>query len=156
MRKRKERSSISVGVLLSLLPSIGGERTAPAYLLASDAALLHGYAMKQIAECFAGTPAEERVIGIHVGDNVYEALSFVCYYARNVQDEYLVIPERKDGMMILETRNGIRYARPTSWLHLTRWRLTRRRNAIRKWRFQMNGHSHVSLFPGSLSSISRI
>ena len=34
----------------------GGERTAPAYLLASDAALLHGYAMKQIAECFAGTP----------------------------------------------------------------------------------------------------
>ena len=52
----------------------GGERTAPAYLLASDAALLHGYAMKQIAECFAGTPVEERVIGIHVGDNVYEAV----------------------------------------------------------------------------------
>ena len=90
----------------------GGERTAPAYLLASNAALLHGYAMKQIAECFAGTPAEERVIGIHVGDNVYEALSFVCYYARNVQDEYLVIPERKDGMMILETPkwNPIRQA----------------------------------------------
>lgn len=68
--------------------------------------------MKQIAECFAGTPAEERVIGIHVGDNVYEALSFVCYYARNVQDEYLVIPERKDGMMILETPkwNPIRQA----------------------------------------------
>ena len=58
--------------------------------------------MKKIAECFAGTPAEERVIGIHVGDNVYEALSFVCYYARNVQDEYVVIPERKDGMVILE------------------------------------------------------
>ena len=46
---------------------------------------------------------EERVIGIHVGDNVYEALSFVCYYVLNVQDEYLVIPERKDGMVILET-----------------------------------------------------
>jgi len=90
----------------------GGERTAPAYLLASDAALLHGYAMKQIAECFAGTPVEERVIGIHVGDNVYEALSFVCYYVRNVQDEYLVIPERKDGMVILETPkwNPIRQA----------------------------------------------
>ena len=90
----------------------GGVRSAPAYLLASNAALLHGYAMKQIAECFAGTPAEERVIGIHVGDNVYEALSFVCYYARNVQDEYLVIPERKDGMMILETPkwNPIRQA----------------------------------------------
>ena len=28
-------------------------------------------------------------------------LSFVCYYVRNVQDEYLVIPERKDGMVIL-------------------------------------------------------
>ena len=37
---------------------------------------------------------------------------FVCYYARNVQDEYLVIPERKDGMMILETPkwNPIRQA----------------------------------------------
>ena len=90
----------------------GGERTAPAYLLASDSVLLHGYAMKKIAECFAGTPAEERVIGIHVGDNVYEALSFVCYYARNVQDEYVVIPERKDGMVILETPkwNPIRQA----------------------------------------------
>ena len=68
--------------------------------------------MKQIAECFAGTPVEEQVIGIHVGDNVYEALSFVCYYARNVQDEYLVIPERKDGMVILETLkwNPIRQA----------------------------------------------
>ena len=50
--------------------------------------------------------------GIHVGDNVYEALSFVCYYVRNVQDEYLVIPERKDGMVILETPkwNPIRQA----------------------------------------------
>ena len=126
----------------------GGERTAPAYLLASDAALLHGYAMKQIAECFAGTPVEERVIGIHVGDNVYEALSFVCYYVRNVQDEYLVIPERKDGMVILETPkwNPIRQANF----------VTRRRNAIRKWRFRMNGHSRASLLPGSLSSISRI
>ena len=59
-----------------------------------------------------GTPVEERVIGIHVGDNVYEALSFVCYYVRNVQDEYLVIPERKDGMVILETPkwNPIRQA----------------------------------------------
>ena len=89
----------------------GGERIAPVYLLASDAALLHGYAMKQIAECFAGTPADERVVGIHVGDNVYEALSFLCYYARNVQDEYVVIPERKDGMVILET--------PVSYTHLT-------------------------------------
>lgn len=80
-----------------------GERTAPAYLLASDATLLHGYMLKQIAECFTDIPAEERVIGIHVGDNVYEALSFVCYYARNVQDEYVVIPERKEGMVILET-----------------------------------------------------
>ena len=90
----------------------GGERTAPAYLLASDAALLHGYVMRQIAECFTDIPAEERVIGIHVGDNVYEALSFVCYYARYVQDEYVVIPERKDGMVILETPkwNPIRQA----------------------------------------------
>ncbi|MFR8642069.1 MAG: hypothetical protein ACLVEE_18245 [Phocaeicola vulgatus] len=96
----------------------GGERTAPAYLLASDSVLLHGYAMKKIAECFAGTPAEERVIGIHVGYNVYEALSF-CGLLRpcNVQDEYVVIPERKDGMVILETRNGIRYGWLTSWLH---------------------------------------
>ena len=104
VRKRKE-SSIHLCWSPSVFASIdkGGERIAPVYLLASDAALLHGYAMKQIAECFAGTPAEERVIGIHVGDNVYEALSFVCYYARNVQDEYVVIPERKDGMVILET-----------------------------------------------------
>ena len=71
----------------------GGERTAPAYVLASDAALLHGYARTQNADCFAGTPVEEQVIGIHVGDNVYEALSFVCYYARNTQNEYMVIPE---------------------------------------------------------------
>ena len=34
------------------------------------------------------------------------------YYARNVQNEYLVIPERKDGMVILETPkwNPIRQA----------------------------------------------
>ena len=69
----------------------------------------------------------------------------------------LVFAESKGERKGTKTKgNGIRYARPTSWLHLTRWRLTRRRNAIRKWRFQMNGHSHVSLFPGSLSSISRI
>ena len=36
----------------------------------------------------------------------------MCYYVRNVQDEYLVIPERKDGMVILETPkwNPIRQA----------------------------------------------
>lgn len=55
---------LAVGVLLSLL-SLIREKSVPhrLTLLASDAALLHGYAIKQIAECFAGTPVEERVIG---------------------------------------------------------------------------------------------
>ena len=112
--------------------------------------------MKQIAECFAGTPVEERVIGIHVGDNVYEALSFVCYYVRNVQDEYLVIPERKDGMVILETPkwNPIRQANFVA--SLNKMAVDQAKKRFRKWRFRMNGHSRASLLPGSLSSISRI
>ena len=36
-------------------------------------------------------------------DNVYEALSFVCYYTRNVQEEYMIFLERKVGTVILET-----------------------------------------------------
>lgn len=55
-----------------------------------------------------------------------------------------------------EDINGIRSVRLTLWLHWTRWWLTKWRNAIRKWRFWMNGHSRAFLLPESLLFISRI
>ena len=57
---------------------------------------------KQIEKCFASVEKAERIIGIHVGDEVSEAFDFVCYYVRSVQDDYAVIVERRDGMVILE------------------------------------------------------
>ena len=64
---------------------------------------------------------EKRIIGIHVGDEVSEALDFICYYVRNVQDDYAVIVERKDGMVILEMLqwNPIRLANFVATLNKT-------------------------------------
>ena len=47
----------------------------------------------------------ERIIGIHVGDEVSEAFDFVCYYVRSVQDDCTVVVERKGGMVTLEMLN---------------------------------------------------
>ncbi len=80
----------------------GGEPDAPAYLLASSSPVVCGYVLKQIEKCFASVEKAERIIGIHVGDEVSEAFDFVCYYVRSVQDDYAVIVERRDGMVILE------------------------------------------------------
>ena len=83
----------------------GGEPDAPAYLLASSSPVVCGYVLKQIEKCFASVEKAERIIGIHVGDEVSEAFDFVCYYVRNVQDDCTVIVERKSGMVTLEMLN---------------------------------------------------
>lgn len=83
----------------------GGEPDAPAYLLASSSPVVCGYMLKQIEKCFASVEKEKRIIGIHVGNEVSEALDFVCYYVRSVQDDYTVIVEREGGMVILEMLN---------------------------------------------------
>ena len=83
----------------------GGEPDAPAYLLASSSPVVCGYVLKQIEKCFASVEKAERIIGIHVGDEVSEAFDFVCYYVRSVQDDYTFIVERKGGMVILEMLN---------------------------------------------------
>ena len=64
---------------------------------------------------------EKRIIGIHVGDEVSEAFDFICYYVRNVQDDYAVIVERRDGMVILEMLqwNPIRLANLVAALNKT-------------------------------------
>lgn len=99
----------------------GGEPDAPAYLLASSSPVVCGYVLKQIEKCFSSVEKERRIIGIHVGDEVSEAFDFICYYVRNVQDDYAVIVERKDGMVILEMLqwNPIRLANFVATLNKT-------------------------------------
>lgn len=99
----------------------GGEPDAPAYLLASSSPVVCGYVLKQIEKCFASVEKEKRIIGIHVGNEVSEALDFVCYYVRSVQDDYTVIVEREGGMVILEMQqwNPIRLANFVAALNKT-------------------------------------
>lgn len=79
----------------------GGEQNVPAYLLASALPLVNGYVMKQIEKRMV--PKDENCfVGIHVGHNVYEALSFVCYYTRQIQTNNCVIPFQFEGMMYME------------------------------------------------------
>ena len=57
--------------------------------------------MKQIEK--RREPKDENCfVGIHVGHNVYEALSFVCYYIRQIQTNNCVIPFQLEGMMYME------------------------------------------------------
>ena len=99
----------------------GGEPDAPAYLLASSSPVVCGYVLKQIEKCFSSVEKEKRIIGIHVGDEVSEAFDFICYYVRNVQDDYAVIVEKRDGMVILEMLqwNPIRLANLVAALNKT-------------------------------------
>ena len=75
----------------------GGEPDAPGLPVGFFFSVVCGYVLKQIEKCFASVEKAERIIGIHVGDEVSEAFDFVCYYVRSVQDDYTFIVERKGG-----------------------------------------------------------
>ena len=80
----------------------GGERNAPAYLLASDSPAVQAFALRKIAECFGKDLQPERKIGIHVGNNQYEALSLMAYYVCSVQNTMNISPDRRGGMITME------------------------------------------------------
>lgn len=80
----------------------GGERDAPAYLLASDSPVVEAFALRKIGECFGKELPPDRQIAIHVGSTPYEALSLMACYVRSVQPAMNIRLERRGGMIVME------------------------------------------------------
>lgn len=80
----------------------GGERNAPAYLLASDSPVVESFALRKIGECFGKELLPDRQIAIHVGSTSYEALSLTACYVRSVQPSMNIRLERRGGMVVME------------------------------------------------------
>lgn len=80
----------------------GGERNAPAYLLASDVPVVQAFALRKIAECFGEELKPDRQIAIHVGRNPYEALSLMACYVRSVQNSMNITLDRRGEMVTME------------------------------------------------------
>lgn len=80
----------------------GGERDAPAYLLASDSPVVEAFALRKIGECFDKELPPDRQIAIHVGSTPYEALSLMACYVRSVQPAMNIRLERRGGMIFME------------------------------------------------------
>lgn len=82
---------------LFLAIDTGGERDAPAYLLASDSPVVEAFALRKIGECFGKELPPDRQIAIHVGCTPYEALSLMACYVRSVQPAMNIRLERRGG-----------------------------------------------------------
>lgn len=80
----------------------GGERDAPAYLLASDSPVVEAFALRKIGECFGKELPPDRQIAIHVGSTPYEALSLMACYVCSVQPAMNIRLERRGGIIVME------------------------------------------------------
>ena len=80
----------------------GGERDAPAYLLASDSPVVEAFALRKIGECFDKELQPDRQIAIHVGSTPYEALSLMACYVCSVQPAMNIRLERRGGIIVME------------------------------------------------------
>lgn len=82
----------------------GGESDVPAFLF-TDSPLMNPYIMKVLNETFLETPSEDRIIAIHADGGHFNALSFVCFYARSFLSEYVAFPTKEKDMVYIETFN---------------------------------------------------
>ena len=80
----------------------GGERDAPAYMLASDSPVVEAFALRKIGECFGKELPPDRQIAIHVGSTPYEALSLMACYVCSVQPAMNIRLERRGGIIVME------------------------------------------------------